>query len=313
MSLFSRKKDPVEPARADEVPFESLRRSPRSAGRSPGAARAAAEAELDAPSPLDPAHAAKTRARRRLIGAIALALAAIVFVPMLFDRTQVAPTDDIAVQIPDRDTPFEGRRGVPRDSPDTGKAPLRPSGSLPSVSSEAPGAGAGTANSDVAAPPVATVEVPKLAAPRDAASEKPAEKTADRSADKAAPKTAEKHVEKNAQKPGEKGMGALTTTQADDPRALAALEGKPVTHAAAEPASGKGYAVQIAAYSVADKARNMRDRLTENGLKAYMEPLSTPQGTRTRVRLGPFASREAAERAREKLKTMKLDGAIVTL
>ncbi len=302
MSLFSRNKDPVEPARADDVPFESLRRSPRSSGRGASAARVAADADADAAAPLDPAHAAKTRARRRLIGAIALALAAIVFVPMLFDRTPVAPADDIAVQIPDRDTPFEGRRGVPRDSTDASKGPLRPSSAVPAPSPT-------NASTEVGAPAGTPVDASKPAVSKETASEKPAEKTSEKSAEKSMPKA----VEKSAEKASEKGTGTSTTTQADDPRALAALEGKPVTHAATEAASGKGFAVQIAAYSVADKARNMRDRLTENGLKAYIEPLSTPQGTRTRVRLGPFASREAAERAREKLKTMKLDGAIVTL
>ncbi|MGI9026811.1 MAG: SPOR domain-containing protein, partial [Burkholderiaceae bacterium] len=242
--------------------------------------------------------------------------------PMLFDRAPVAPTDDIAVQIPDRNTPFEGRSGVPRDNAAASKGPLRPSSSLPLPSSTTPGATSSASTStstEVAPPAVAPVDAAKAAAPKDIPSEKPAEKTSDKSADKAVPKAVEKNVEKSAEKSAEKHAekssekSASAAAQADDPRALAALEGKPVPNASAEPASGRGFAVQIAAYSVADKARNMRDRLAANGLKAYIEPLSTSQGTRTRVRLGPFASREAAEHAREKLKTMKLDGAVIAL
>lgn len=315
MSFFSRNQDPVEPARADEVPFESLRPSPRTAARSSrrssnrssNTTRATieplADDTADGAAPLDPAQAEKARARRRLIGAIALALAAVVFVPMLFDRTQQPlPADDIAVQIPDRDAPFEGRRSVPRDIPrdipDAGKGPLRPSGSLPTVT---PGSGLGAspgastnANTGVASPPIASVETSKPSSTSEAASEK----------------SVAKATEKNVDKPAEKSN---TPLQSDDPRALAALEGKPVPQGSAESVSGKGFAVQIAAFSVADKARSMRDQLNANGLKAYTEPLSTPQGLRTRVRLGPFASREAAERARQKLRTMKLDGSVVTL
>ncbi len=250
---------------------------------------------MDAAAPLDPTQAAKTRARRRLIGAIALALAAVVFVPMLFDRTPVAPSDDIAVQIPDRDTPFEGRRGVLRDGADAGKGPLRPSSALPSpAASPAVGQPAST-HVDVAPAPVASVDASKSSpvVVNESSNEKP--------------------VQKAVEKSGEKGIPSSSAAQGDDPRALAALEGKAVPQAASESASGKGFAVQIAAFSIADKAKNLRDQLNASGLKAYTEPLSTPQGLRTRVRLGPFASREAAERARQRLRTMKLDGSVVTL
>ena len=295
MSFFSRNKDPVEPALADDVPFESLRRTPR--GSSYASRRAAIDANSDDDSgaPLDPAQAAKTRGRRRLIGAIALALAAVVFVPMMFDRAQTPPADDITVQIPDRDTPFEGRRSVPRDSSDASKTPLRPSSPLPIVTPSAtPPAAPGAAN-DLAAPSAAALDASKAAPPatHDAPVEKPVSKAA----------------EKN-DKPAEKSS---ITSQGDDPLLTAALEGKLQPRLSTEAASGKGFAVQIAAFSVADKAKTMRDQLSANGLKAYTEPLSTSQGLRTRVRLGPFASREAAERARQKLKTMKLDGAIVPL
>ena len=104
---------------------------------------------------------------------------------------------------------------------------------------------------------------------------------------------------------------APAAPSSDDPRAVAALEGR--TGAAPDPAVGKNFAVQIAAFSAADKARGLRDTLTANGLRSYTEAVTTPQGQRTRVRLGPFPSREAADRAKQKLKTMKLDGSVVAL
>ncbi len=293
MAFFSRQKDPLDPVPADDVPFESLRRTPRGNTRKAGARRAV-DNDHDATAPLDPAQAAKTRARRRLIGAIALALAAIVFIPMLFDRSPAPPVDDIAVQIPDRDRPFEGRKDVP-----DAKTPLQPSTALP---------GAVT-------PPAVTPQAPAAEAPRDTIPVtapdpvvKPAEKVAEKPAEKSVSTKVAEKVEKAAPKPVEPPVAASS----DDPRAMAALEGKSTT-SATEPASSKGFAVQVAAFSIADKAKNMREQLAGNGLKAYTESLNTAQGPRTRVRLGPFPSREAAEKARQKLRTMKLDGSVVAL
>ena len=286
MRLFSRDKEAVDAVRADDVPFEALRRSPRGPRKTSG--------DFDASAPLDPADAARTRARRRLIGAIALGLAAVVFVPMLFDRTPVVPADDIGLQIPDRDAPFEGRRGVP----DPAKGPLKPSGDLPQPSSTTPATPAASAP-DVVPPAVADAAVVPAVEPPAA---RPAESA--RPTVVAVPKTAP--VEKAIEKPVDKPKAAA----ADDPRALAALEGR----SESSPAAGdKGYAVQIAAFSAADRARGLRDQLVASGLKSYTESVSTTQGMRTRVRLGPFASREAADRAKQKLKTMKLDGSVVPL
>ena len=299
MAFFSRQKDPLEPLPADDVPFASLNRTQRTS-RARAKSKTAFDAEQDAPAPLDPAEASKTRARRRLIGAVALALAAIVFVPMLFDRTPTQPVDDIAVQIPDRDTPFDGRGKAPLQS--TTPLPVTPAPVQPEAPKTAP-------VSTPSAEPVAETKAPET----PPVVTKPVEKAIEKPVEKAAPKVdkTDKPVEKTAEKSAEKPADNPT----DDPRAIAALEGKSATPAAtpAAAAPAKGYAVQVAAFSIADKAKTLREQLAGNGFKAYTEPLNTAQGPRTRVRLGPFASREAAEKAREKLRTMKLDGSVVPL
>ena len=303
MRLFSRNKEATESLPASDVPFESMRRSPRNT-RKPRESSTA----FDAGPPLDPADASRTRARRRLIGAIALALAAIVFVPMLFDRAPIAPSDDIGLQIPDRDTPFEGRRGVP----DPAKGPLRPTSDLPVPST--PSAPAAVEATPPTVPEAAVTEsapvrsaeaTPSTKAVDNASTPKPAIAVVTKSPTPAPEKAAEKPVEKPVDKPR-----AASVPPADDPRALAALEGRAEPSV---PAGDKGYAVQIAAFSTADRARGLRDQLVANGLKSYVESVSTTQGLRTRVRLGPFTSREAADKARQKLKTMKLDGSVVPL
>ena len=299
MALFSRQNDSVESSRRDPDALRELDRSPRAARRT--------TQESDPDAMLDPAASAKTRARRRLIGAVALALAAIVFVPLLFDTQPPAATDDIDVQIPDRGSPFKPQRPVQGASTPQGLPSDALDASTPTTTSPHGDASASAASDK----PVAVRSDATAVEPRDvtATRDQPSQ-TQDRSADKSKPQ---------APAVTEKPATAQARTDADDPRAIAALEGKSATTTAArstsEPAQAtkSGYAVQIAAFSVADKARSLRDRLNANGFKSYTEPLATPQGERTRVRLGPFPSREAAERAREKLKTMKLDGSVVPL
>jgi DedD protein len=300
MGLFSRDKEAVEANPADDVPFQALRRSPRNA-RKPRASGSGGG--FDAGVPLDPADASRTRARRRLIGAVALALAAIVFVPMLFDRTPVAPTDDIGLQIPERDTPFEGRRGVP----DPGRSPLKSSGELPST----PNASAPVVESVAPAVPDTAAPTPAMSPTPDTPAETvvPPKPAAGAVAKAAGPAPAEKLSEKPAAKSAEKSASAMP---ADDPRALAALEGKDES-TPSRSGDAHQYAVQIAAFSAPERAKGLRDQLVANGLKAYTESVSTTQGERTRVRLGPFTSRDAADRAKATLKTMKLDGSVVPL
>ena len=42
----------------------------------------------------------------------------------------------------------------------------------------------------------------------------------------------------------------------------------------------------------------------------FTEPLDSPQGKKTRVRAGPFTSREAADKALEKMKRIGVNGVV---
>jgi len=70
---------------------------------------------------------------------------------------------------------------------------------------------------------------------------------------------------------------------------------------AAAPASEK-FAVQVAALSTPVAAKDLVARLKKGGFSAYVEAVSTADSTLHRVRVGPFASREEAQRAAEKMK-----------
>lgn len=80
--------------------------------------------------------------------------------------------------------------------------------------------------------------------------------------------------------------------------------GKPgLARAPQEPIS---YFVSVGAFLSADEVRQLRARLTANGIETYTEVIQIKKGTVTRVRAGPFSSTEAAETAREKMDAMGL-------
>lgn len=70
------------------------------------------------------------------------------------------------------------------------------------------------------------------------------------------------------------------------------------------------FVVQVIALADADKARQMQEQIAAAGIKSYTEIVKTAKGDVTRVRAGPFATRDAAEKAREQLKTLGMNGNI---
>lgn len=73
------------------------------------------------------------------------------------------------------------------------------------------------------------------------------------------------------------------------------------------------YVVQVGAFSDPAKAREVRLKLEHAGLKTYTHVAETKDGTRIRVRLGPFSSKTEADKAAQKVKTLKLAAAVLTL
>lgn len=99
---------------------------------------------------------------------------------------------------------------------------------------------------------------------------------------------------------------------------------KPVAKAEAKPAkppmktakraakSDGKFVVQVIALADAGKAKQMQESIAAAGIKSYTEVVKTSKGDVTRVRAGPFASRGAAEKAREQLKALGMNGNITT-
>lgn len=71
--------------------------------------------------------------------------------------------------------------------------------------------------------------------------------------------------------------------------------------------------VQVGAYSDSATLRETRQKVEKLGLKTYTQVIEGDAGRRTRVRVGPFASRAEAQAAVAKLKAAGLPANLLTL
>ena len=120
----------------------------------------------------------------------------------------------------------------------------------------------------------------------------------------------------NATKPAPGALAAPTPAppakpEATKPEPAKAETEKPPTAEAKDGAAR--FVVQVGAYADADKAREARRKLEKAGLKTYTHVAETKEGKRTRVRLGPFATREEADKAADKAKQLDFTPAVLTL
>lgn len=224
-------------------------------------------------SAADDVQVLRVRARRRLIGAAVLVAAGVVGFPLIFE-TQPRPIPvDLPIEIPRKET-------VPPLAVPT-REPL-------------------AQQTEPASTPEPT---PAVEAPVPAEARKVAEKPVERAVEKPPVKVAEKPADKPVEKPADKPKAHAN----DGARAQALLEGKDTAPTAAR------YIVQVGAYGENKAAQEVRAKVEKLGLKTYAQAVDTADGRRVRVRLGPFASRDEAERAAAKLKGAGLPGAILTL
>ncbi|MEO8752766.1 MAG: SPOR domain-containing protein [Casimicrobiaceae bacterium] len=231
----------------------------------------------------------KRRARRRLVGAIVLALAVAVFVPMLLESDPKPLGEDVSVRIP----PVDEGKFVNRLN-DAGKAG-QPKGPVAKSEARAESKPDATKTETAKAEP-AKAEAPKSEMPRpETAVAAPANEPVVAAAPAPTP-AATPPVAMPAAAPA-------ATPSAPPAPAPAASAAASTTN---PPASGEhalsGFSVQLAAFSDAYGANALTNKLKKAGFPAYTEPLTTAKGTLWRVRVGPFPSREAAASSRDKLK-----------
>jgi DedD protein len=100
----------------------------------------------------------------------------------------------------------------------------------------------------------------------------------------------------------------VEASAAEAERARALLEARPAAASEAQ-----RFVVQVGAFADAGAARETRQKVEKLGLKTYTQIAQTPAGSRIRVRVGPFASRQDAETALAKARAAGLDAVVLTL
>ena len=241
-------------------------------------------------SPAKPAAAAaasesvevvRRRARQRLIGAAVLVLIGVIGFPLLFDSQPRPVPVDIAIDIPSRNAVKPGTPIAAVKPAETAHAakPADPATSpAPQVPPQASLEGKEeiVGGNPAAAPAASAVPAPQAAAAAAAV------EVAPKAPPKAAPKAAAEGQRPQEPKDGKSAASARVV-------------------------------VQVGAYGDATKAREVRQKLEKAGFKTYTQVVDTKDGSRTRVRVGPFASRAEAEQAAAKIKSLDLPASLLAL
>ena len=222
-----------------------------------------------------PVRDARLRARRRLMGAVVLLAAGLVVFPLLFESEPRPMPMDIPIVAARKDGAATAVATPPKPRAVTVVPP-------PDAGNETPvrvaGANESSTPARVQADGVAAVTPAPVPAPAPV------------------PKAVLKPVPKPVPKPAPAAASAALSTPA-----------------AAASATGGRFVVQVGAYTDAISLREIRTKVEKLGLKTYTQVVETPSGPRTRVRIGPFETRDEADRASAQLKAASLPAYILAL
>lgn len=223
----------------------------------------------------------KKRARRRLVGALALVLLMMIVLPLILDdRKNTSPTEEIAIRIAGQESEQTVEQAPTSESAESHsqeEAVVELSEPTPSTESSE------GFNSKVV--PIAegqpVKESPKVNSKEEAQAHQSAEKVV---------KDSKELANKKETKPAE-------------------------TKKLADQSSEKKstYMVQIGVFSDASNVKKLEQKLATVGFKSRTEKIQTDKGEKIRLRTGPFSSKNDAESALARMKDVGLAGMIVTL
>ena len=228
----------------------------------------------------------RVRARRRLVGAVTLVVAAVIVVPMLIDNEPPPGEKITPIVVPALPVlPEQARIDLDADGPD-GAITIEqlPDPEPPENVARSVEGGGGTAGGQAGAAPSSS-SAPTASAPAPASAA-----------------------------PSPKPEPASNGRTDDGSVALALLEGrKPAAPAASAPARSGSFILQIAAYTTEQDASARRNKLIEAGVtNAFIESAVANGKTAWRLRVGPFPTREAAQAAQTRLRALGYDNGFIS-
>ncbi|MEY3062206.1 MAG: hypothetical protein RI892_1001 [Pseudomonadota bacterium] len=234
-------------------------------------------------APAESVEVIRKRARHRLMGSVVLVLGAVVGLPLLFDSQPRPVAIDTPIVIPDRNQ----------------TSPL----SATSGSAKTDAIKEGLAQDQAIA--ASQTGVAKSAVTNSAGLD-PHEEVVTKDS-KAEVRLEPKPELKAEAKPEPKSENNTDAKEAAKVKAL--LDGKEA------PNSGDAVrsVVQVGAYADLAKAKEVRAKLESAGFKTYTQEIDTKDGKRIRVRVGPFATKEEADKTAEKIRKLNLQTSVLKL
>jgi DedD protein len=254
-------------------------------------------------APAESVEVIRKRARHRLMGSVVLVLGAVVGLPLLFDSQPRPVAIDTPIVIPDRNqtSPLSATAG----SAKTGAIKEGLAQDQVVAAGQTGAAKSAVTNSAGLDPHEEVVtkdskaEVRLEPKPELKAEAKPEPKSENKPEPKAEPKTESKNDSKLEAKPDAKEAA----------KAKALLDGKEAPKAGDAVRS----VVQVGAYADLAKAKEARAKLESAGFKTYTQEIDTKDGKRIRVRVGPFATKEEADKTAEKIRKLNLQTSVLKL
>jgi DedD protein len=257
-------------------------------------------------APAESVDVIRKRARHRLMGSVVLVLGAVLGLPLLFDSQPRPVAIDTPIVIPDRNQVSALSSTVTNAKTAASKEGLVLDPALAGQSGAAKSALTNSAGLDPHEEVVTKdgkTEVksePKVETkPELKAEPKPEPKIETKPEPKAEPKIESKNDLKAEAKSDAKEAA----------KAKALLDGKDA------PKGGEAVrsVVQVGAYADLAKAKEVRAKLESAGFKTYTQEVDTKDGKRIRVRVGPFASKEEADKTAEKIRKLNLQTSVLKL
>jgi DedD protein len=258
-------------------------------------------------APAESVEVIRKRARHRLMGSVVLVLGAVVGLPLLFDSQPRPVAIDTPIVIPDRNqtSPLNAtvasaktgvsKEGLAQDQVNTAGQAGAAKSALTNSAGLDPNEEVVPKESKAEVKPEVKLE-PK---PELKVEAKPEPKSENKPEPKAEPKIESKNDSKVEAKPDAKEAA----------KAKALLDGKEAPKAGDAVRS----VVQVGAYADLAKAKEARAKLESAGFKTYTQEIDTKDGKRIRVRVGPFATKEEADKTAEKIRKLNLQTSVLKL
>jgi len=238
-------------------------------------------------SVVDQALLLKKRARRRLVGAIAMVIVMLIILPnVLKDQTVIQDRAPIKLTMPE---------AVENEVVVQEEAVASAENSEPVISTETLPENIIPENNPTASAPIKAEEPKPTPAPQQAIVVKQEEKKSitNSATSEAKQKEKQRIAEQN------------NTKKINRPAATKTEEAKPTG------AKPQRFLIQIGVYSDEANVKQLQAKISEAGFTSRTAKLQTPKGEKIRLRVGSFVTREAAAEALKKIQASGLTGMVL--